>query len=178
MCALSGVKTMTAPGPLLRVFDEAALYGIEVHVIYLFVFLANGPHVEVIETRLPEAAFTRPVRFGPEAHLRTRCFLAPTVPECPWDALFEHLQDGAGCASRGLCDEQVNVFGHDDKAPKKKIVAVSNIGENFEEYVARGRGPEKRFPAVTTAGDEMEMIEAVPSLKAVLHLDTFRRRIV
>jgi hypothetical protein len=49
------VAGKTAPGPVLRVGDQATFQGIHVHVLELFDFLLQTPHVEVVEAALPEA---------------------------------------------------------------------------------------------------------------------------
>src|SRR5579872_2796588 len=51
---VSGVKTVTAPRPILRIADQAPFHWIEVHVLELFCFLPRTPDIEIVKTRLPE----------------------------------------------------------------------------------------------------------------------------
>jgi hypothetical protein len=51
---LFGVETQTTPRPILRMNDEFSVQGMHVHVLKLFDFLLESPHVEVVEPALPE----------------------------------------------------------------------------------------------------------------------------
>ena len=48
------IETITAPPPILRRTHQSALYRIPMHVPQFFDPLLRRPHVEVVETRLPE----------------------------------------------------------------------------------------------------------------------------
>jgi len=80
------VRAKTAPPPLFRSFHQSALYRIPAHVTQLLDVFALAPHVEIVETLLPDPFRVR----IPERHLR-RCRPPPRLVEAPRKALLNHL---------------------------------------------------------------------------------------
>ena len=72
------VGSITTPAPVFRMRHQTAFDGIRVHVVELLDFLLPTPHVEIVETALPEAAETYVRWFVPETQLRRgRPFAGP-----------------------------------------------------------------------------------------------------
>src|SRR5580704_10133690 len=50
-----GVKRKTAPRPVLRMLHQSLPYRIRMHIVQLLFLFLVTPHVEIIESALPEA---------------------------------------------------------------------------------------------------------------------------
>lgn len=122
------------------------------HVPQLLYALPSGAYVEVIEAFLPE--FPTPllglVQSASEPHLQDLHY-------CGWvtDPRFGY--------------EQVEVLGHHDVPDYFEAINRSNFFEDVEEQVATCRSGKKTLTVVTTAGDEMEIMISVDSVKTLSH---------
>ena len=148
---------------------ESSFHGIEVHVIHFLVPLLPGPHVEIVEASLPEAAMARRRRFVPQTHLPG--WRAPPLapPYRAGDALLQHLHHGRRSAHPRLADEQMNMFGHHHVAEQREIVSVAHVGQDTQKQRARCLRAEQRQAMVTAARDEVQLAQAVAAFEAVFH---------
>jgi len=112
---------------------QSTLHWITVHVAKLLDVLAFTENIEIVIAALPEGAHRRVL---PQCHL-VRALAPP--PASPGDALFQHLHgQGEGSDSR-LSDQQVEVLGHNYKAPDDKIQFPSHIFQDLEKHIATAR---------------------------------------
>lgn len=56
---------------------------------------------------------------------------------------------------------------HDDVAEQREIVAVANFAEDIQEDIATPLGSEEWQSAITAAGDEVQVSEAIAALQFV-----------
>lgn len=61
------------------------------------------------------------------------------------------------------------MFGHDDHADQQELVLRAQLVEDDQENVASPCGAQQREAAVTTAGDEVQVLVAVTSFQTILH---------
>lgn len=67
----------------------------------------------------------------------------------------------------------MNVLGHNHVSEQSEVVAVTHLAQTFEKEIAGSRHVEKGFSLKTTAGDEMEMAQAVAAFQTMLdHVST------
>ena len=62
----------------------------------------------------------------------------------------------------------MNVFGHDDVTQQSEVVAVTDLAQKLQEQVAAPLGGEERQAAITAAGDEVQVSEAVAAFRFIL----------
>ena len=62
----------------------------------------------------------------------------------------------------------MDVLGHDHVAEQGEVIAVAHISQDFQKEVTGARRGEQRLSAVTTAGDEVEMSQAVTAFQTML----------
>ena len=107
------------PLPVFRLFDQATLYGIAVHIPQLLDALVVGVHVEVVVSRLPE--------------------LRAVALEFARGAPLEVLECVCENGLWGFGDEDVQVFGHEDVAMDFHAVAFAGVFQGlFEGGVRAG----------------------------------------
>jgi hypothetical protein len=130
-----------------------------VHVAQLFDAFAFGPYVEIVETLLPD-------RFGsriPERGLRWGRL------ELTGEAFLDDFHDDRGVADFGFGEEQMKVFGHDNVSVDDEAVLTAGLFEDFEEEIATPGGMQSGLAAVTTTGDEMQVLSAVVADESLGH---------
>jgi hypothetical protein len=71
--------------------------------------------------------------------------------------LLEDLQDGRGRADGGFADQPRHLLGPDHVAQDAEWLLASDLAQNSNPLVAGARPRQKRQPAITTAGDEIEV---------------------
>ena len=164
------VGAETAPSPLLRFGNQSAIHGVSVNVAQLLDALMLCPHVEIIETRLPDMAGR--VATG---HV-VRDGETPTLPEGKsatraGEAVFDDFHHEGRIADVGLGDQQMKMLRHDDVAVNNEAILAAGFLEDFEEQVATEGGAEMRAAVVTTAGDVVQIVVAVETVEALRHGD-------
>lgn len=95
--------------------------------------------------------------------------MSASIPKEPGNALLQHQHHGAGRGAVRFANEQMDVLGHDHVSEERKAVAVADLTQDFEEDVAAAFGSEERQTMVTTAGDEVQVTQAIAPFKAVFH---------
>src|SRR5689334_11791035 len=138
--------------------------------MHVFKFLANfllAPHVEVIESGLPESRQTAVASCKRQAQLLRRR-AAPASAEIARDALLQNFQNQRWRSFRSLADEQVHVIGHDHVSNQQEFVPLTNLAESLHEEISRSCCAEQRQPPITT---EREEVQISPSMEA---FQTFR----
>ena len=68
-----------------------------------------------------------------------------------------------------LADEQVNVIRHDDVTSQGKTVAVTHFSENLDKQIPGTNGGQEGQAPIATAGDEMQMTQAVATMQTFRH---------
>jgi hypothetical protein len=96
--------------------------------------------------------------------LRGRSVLGPFA-QGAGDALLQNLHNEARCADFRFADEKMNMLRHDHVPEQREIVAIADFSENCEEEIAAVLGSEEWETSIATAGDEVEMSEAVAALE-------------
>ena len=142
----------TAPLPVLRVHNEAALDRVVVHIPEFLGPLVGTPDVEVVVANLPEGMVVRPFPY-----LLQRTRKSGAGEQLVGADLLEHLQSRCQRASLRLADEKMHVLRHDNVSSDEESVPYAGALQSEFENTARGWSAEKRSPAVTTEGDEVEM---------------------
>lgn len=95
--------------------------------------------------------------------------MSASIPKEPGNALLQRLHHCARRADVRFADQQMEVFGHDHVSEERKVVAVADLTQDFEEDVAAVFGSEERQTMVTTAGDEVQVTQAIAPFKAAFH---------
>ena len=101
------------------------------NIAQFLLLLAFGPHVEIIESLLPELRF---VTVWPELRLGGR--RAATAKQDSRRSLFDDFHDYGWVADFGFADQQMDVFRHDDVSDDDKTVAAAGLLQDTQEEVA------------------------------------------
>jgi hypothetical protein len=145
------VGAEAAPAPQFRRRHQTALYRIAVHVAQFLDALVFGPHVEVVESLLPDMLR----RVLEEDGLRRVATASRLRQDPPGKAEFESLHHGRRILLLRLADQQMNMLGHDHVADDDERIALAHLFQHRQKKVAAARSAEHRLPAITTASDEM-----------------------
>src|ERR1700730_13633464 len=95
------------------------------HVVQFLTNFLTTPHIEVVESRLPEARQIPAAFCKREAQLP--CWdTAPAFPEIPRDALLQHFQEKGWRGLGGFADEQMHVIRHHHISDQRDFVAFTN----------------------------------------------------
>src|SRR6266853_5004769 len=130
------IERPTAPRPILRMLYQLSCNRIRMHVVELLTNFLTTPHIEIIESGLPETWET-PVAFC-KREAQLPCWdAAPIFSEIPRDALLQHFQDKGWRGLVGFADEQMHVIGHNHISDQRDFVAFTNIRKRPNEDVAR-----------------------------------------
>src|SRR5271157_222292 len=126
--------------------------------------LARAPHIEVIETLLPD-------RGRDTSRQRRLCQrpLAPALVHLTREALLDHLHHNRGVALLRLTHQQVEVFGHDHVAVDYKLVLLPRLFQYPQKQIAAPSAAQLRLAAIATAGDEVQVMAAVEALQSRGH---------
>src|SRR6266436_5845063 len=134
------------------------------HVTQLLYALALGPHVEIVEARLPNVHGTgipertltvSPLTAGPAQHaLRVQLLYQ-----------LHHF----GRVSFLRFTDQKKVLRHDDVAEDYETIAPANFFQDAHEQIATGFCVQPGFSVVTTTGYEVQSSGAVVSPEALGH---------
>jgi hypothetical protein len=124
-----------------------------VHIPQLFDPLLSRAYVEVVEALLPQ--IPRPliglVHFASKPHL-------------------QDLHYRGGVSDLRFGDEQVEVLRHYHIPDYFEAVNGSDFFEEVQEEVAAYRTREERLTVVTAAGDEVEVVVSIDSVKTSGHV--------
>ena len=159
------VGAEAAPAPEFRGGHQAALHRIAMQVAQFLDTFVFGPHVEIVETFLPDVL--RGVleeaglgRVAPSPRLRQNAARK---------AEFESLQHRGRSLLLRLADQQVKVLGHDHVADHHELIAAAHLLENGEKPIPTGNRAEQGLPPVTATGDEMQVSSAIIALQFPRH---------
>lgn len=139
------------------------------HVVQLLDQFRLTPHIEIIEAGLPERGKEVVSLAEWKTKLLESCAVSRLAAEAARDALLQDLHDLRGSGARGLVDQQVNVFGHDDVARQLELVAIAHFAEDFDESISGPHRGEQRQASIATAGDEMQVLEPVSAAQSFGH---------
>jgi hypothetical protein len=128
-----------------------------VHVAELFDALTLGPDVEIEEAVLPD--FSRCL--GPQRVLSHALRLSRLAQYLVGKALLQHLHHHRRRGILRFANQQMEVFRHDYIAEHDKAVASPYFFQKVEQQVAAAGDAQQGEPAVTTAGDEVQIAGAV-----------------
>ena len=156
-----------APRPVFGMIDPFPFQRIQVHVAELFDSLLQTPHIEILETALPEARERVVARCKYQIQLcGGRSFFAPQSAR---DALLQNLNHSGRHSFDRLADEQRNVIGHNYIAHQREPVAVARLAENLDEGDSGANRAQKRQASIAGEGDEMQMAARVETNEFVSH---------
>src|SRR5579864_3173552 len=110
------------------------------HVTQLLHTFPSVPHVEVVETRLPE--HTAGLLSKQFALARVATLALRQQRLC--GALFDHLHYRRRTSHLRFGEQQMNMFGHDHVTNDDKSIALARLFENREKAVASPRRVQKR----------------------------------
>jgi hypothetical protein len=161
------VEGKTAPRPVLRVGNQAALQRIHVHVLELFDFLLQTPHVEIIEAALPKAR--QRIVATCKGQMQLSGGLALFAAQTARDALFENLHGHGRSATTGLADQQVNVFGHHDVTHQREAKAIAHLAKNIHKSISGANRAQQRQASIASESNEMQMSTTVAPDELVGH---------
>src|SRR5512143_859184 len=135
------------------------------HIPQLLDPLALAPHVEIVKPRLPD--MHRPC--VPERILPLiTCLTRPSQYPLR-ETLFYDLHDFGWVPHLRFADQEVKVLGHDHITEDHEAIPFAGLLEDAQEQVATQCSAEPGLPAVTAAGDEMEVSGAVISVQPFGH---------
>ncbi len=120
------------------------------HVPQLLNMLAFAPNIEIVEALLPDALINGVTSFS--------------VDESR-EAFLHHFHDHRRIADLGLCDQQMEVFGHHHVSVDNEAVSKSRLLQNSQKEVTPIGGVKAGLAIVTTTGDEMQVICAVKAVQ-------------
>jgi hypothetical protein len=135
--------TVAAPRPVVGGFDQFPADGVAVEVAELFTELAVGEDVEVVIAALPELDAVALEALGGFA-----------------------LEDAEGVLKAlpfGFGEEEMDVLRHEDVAEEVEVVFLAEPFELLFEDGAGGVVVKIRETAITTEGDEVEVVVSVES---------------
>ena len=89
-------------------------------------------------------------------------------------ALLQHLQDNGGISALRLCEQKVDMLGHNHVSDDHEAVTTADLFEDLEKQIAPWFGVEQRTTLVTTEGDEVQIAGAVVSSEAIGHIAMLR----
>jgi hypothetical protein len=163
------IKAVTAPGPQLRIGDEASLHRVHVHVVQFLGSLLAAPDVEVVEASLPETAVRDGRAFVPKMELLSGSSCANSAPQPARDALLQYLYDDGRISFGRFAQQQMDVLGHDDVTNHCELVVSSDFREDDQEDVSRACRFQEWQSSVTAEGDEMKVPGSVAALEVFRH---------
>ena len=138
------------------------------HVMEFLPQLLFAPHVEIVETPLPEM-FLVCLSFRKAQRQLARRGFPLAVAQRRGNFLLQYLQGLGGIPSWWLAQQQMDVLRHDYVTDQPETVPDANLIENFHESVACSSRSEEGPPPVTTERDEMEIAPPVIALQRVAH---------
>src|SRR5260370_4100623 len=135
------------------------------HVTQLLYALALGPHVEIVEARLPNVH-----RTGiPERTLTVSPLTAGQAEDPLRVQLLYQLHHFGRVSFLGFTDQKMKVLWHDDVAEDYETIALANFFQDAHEPIATGLRVQPGCSVVTTTGYEVQSSGAVVSPEALGH---------
>jgi hypothetical protein len=165
----SGIETIAAPDPILRMLHQSSLHRIEVHVIHLLVPFLCAPHIEVVEPSLPERLVLPHGSFFPQPFLFRPRAPSPTLAHRSRKPLLQHLHRRARIPHIRLADQKMDMFRHHDITDQCKIIALSDFTENLEKELSRSFRPQQRRATITTASNKVQLPQSIAASQALFH---------
>ena len=133
------------------------------HVAEFLRTLASRPHIEVVETLLPDV-----LRHVLEQTGLRRIAAPPFLGQnAPRKTKFESLHHSRRILLLPLADKQMSVFGHNGVSDDDEHIALSHLLQHFEQQVTAERSAEQRLSPIATASDEMKITGAIVAVKVV-----------
>jgi hypothetical protein len=161
------VERKTAPGPVLGMIDQFSFQRIHVHVLELFDFLLQAPHVEVVKPALPEAR--QRIVTACKDQIQLSGGRSPLAAQAARDALFQNLNYSRGRSFSRFADEQVNVLRHDDVAHQGEAVAVTHLAKNSDEHISGPNRAQKGQASIAGERNEVQMSSSIVANEFVGH---------
>jgi hypothetical protein len=140
------IKPVAAPIPKSGVVHQPALYRIHVHVMKFLEKFLSAPNVEIVKPALPECAVIS--RAGR-----------------PGYALLQTLHDRGRSAGIRLGNKQMNVLRHNDVPNQQEPVFLPYLVQLLQKEVSRPGRSEERLSPEAAAGDEVQMMVAIPAFQ-------------
>ena len=128
------------------------------HVSQLLDSFPRGPHIEIVEPRLPE----RPPRT-----LSAKQATLPWIPAFAFrqqsasGALLQNLHDCRRIPHLRFRDQQMEMFWHDHVSDDYESIPPSHLFENGKEAVAATSSAQEWQSPITRTGDKVQMVRAI-----------------
>ena len=135
------------------------------HIAQLLHPLALTPHIEIVETMLPDVLRVS----AKEVLLEASAPLGQSPQYPPREPLFDRLHDPGRIILLRFADQQMNVLRHDYIADHDEAIALPNLFEDAQEKITAPCVAQPGLAMVATASDEVEMLGAVVALEAGRH---------
>jgi hypothetical protein len=156
------IKSIAAPSPFLRIRHQPSRHRIEMDIVEFFISLLLAPHIEIIETAVPEPPRTRSGRF------------IVLLAQLARNSLFQNLNRRRGCPGLRLSHQQMDVLRHDSVAGQKKPAPRAGFVENPQEHIACVCGFQQREALITTESNEVKVMFPVAALQTLRHRNKFK----
>ena len=166
--APAGIKTPTAPCPILRMLHQSTHHRIRVHVIQLLFPLPLAIHIEIVKSRLPERPRRPILSCESKRHLpRTRPPLAfPRLPRLPLLHHLQHRRKPSPCAVRS------SARVHARASPRIRATGTRTAfspSQFANEGAPRPPRPQQRPSAIATERHKVQFASTVISLQPPRH---------